>query len=305
MTSTTETVPPLTDQAGVVRRFNRSYTQRIGALEDSFLGLGMPLSTVRVLFEIGTQPGTVADLRTRLGLDSGHLSRLLRTLEGRDLVTLAPDPADRRRRLAGLTDRGRALFAELEERSDERARTLLEPLTARQRTRLAAALAEADLLVRAATVTLETVDPLSAPAQQAVGAYFAELDRRFPGGFDAVGQGAKDAELLAAPHGAFVVAVSDGVPVACGGVQTIGEGADRYGEIKRMWVDDAWRGAGLGSRLLRHLESLARDLGHDLVRLDTNDHLTEAVAMYRRAGYLEIDRYNDNPYARHFFEKRL
>ncbi|MEX0429429.1 GNAT family N-acetyltransferase [Nocardioides sp. DS6] len=165
--------------------------------------------------------------------------------------------------------------------------------------------AEADLLVRGSTVTLETVDPLSPSAQQAVGAYFAELDRRFPDGFDAVGQGAKDAQLLAAPHGAFVVAVSDGVPVACGGVQTIGEGSERYAEVKRMWVHDDWRGAGLGSRLLRHLESLARDLGHAVVRLDTNDHLTEAIAMYRRAGYAEVARYNDNPYARHFFEKAL
>lgn len=295
----------LPGQAAVVRRFNRSYTQRIGALEDSFLGLGLPLSTVRVLFEIGSEPGTVADLRARLGLDSGHLSRLLRTLEGRDLVALTPDPADRRRRLAGLTDAGHAFFADLEERSEQRARTLLEPLTERQRARLAAALAEADLLVRAATVTLEAVDPMSAPARQAVGAYFAELDRRFPGGFDAVDQGAKDADLLSPPHGAFVLAVSDGAPVACGGVQTIGEGADAYAEIKRMWVHDDWRGAGLGSRLLRHLEGLARDLGHRVCRLDTNDNLVEAIAMYRRAGYAEIARYNDNPYARHFFEKTL
>jgi len=295
----------LGDPAAVVRRFNRSYTQRIGALEDSFLGMGLPLSTIRVLFEIGTEPGTVADLRARLGLDSGYLSRLLRTLEDRGLVALSPDPTDRRRRRVALTGAGQAFFADLEARSEERARTLLDPLTERQRGRLTAALAEADLLVRAATVTLETVEPTCDVARQAVGAYFAELDRRFPDGFDATDQGAKDAELLSPPLGAFVIAVSDGRPVACGGVQTIGGGAERYAEIKRMWVDEAWRGAGLGSRLLRHLEALARGLGHTVCRLDTNDHLAEAVAMYRRAGYTEIGRYNDNPYARHFFEKPL
>ena len=135
-------------------------------------------------------------------------------------------------------------------------------------------------------------------------AYFAELDARFPGGFDAGSQSAKDAELLSPPRGAFVVAVSDGEPVACGGVQTLT--ADiTYGEIKRMWVHPDWRGAGLGSRLLRHLESVASDLGNDIVRLDTHDTLTEAIGMYRRAGYTEIERYNDNPYARHFFEKPL
>ena len=140
-------------------------------------------------------------------------------------------------------------------------------------------------------------------------AYFAELDARFPGGFDAGGQSTKDAELLGPPDGAFVVVLpedaGEGTPaIACGGVQTIT--ADiRYGEIKRMWVDQRWRGAGVGSRLLRHLESVAAGLGHDVVRLDTNDTLVEAIGMYRRAGYAEIERYNDNPYARHFFEKRI
>ncbi len=76
-------------------------------------------------------------------------------------------------------------------------------------------------------------------------------------------------------------------------------------EIKRMWVHPDWRGAGLGSRLLRDLEQLAARLGHDVVRLDTNGTLTEAIAMYERAGYRQIDRYNDNPYAEAWFEKRL
>jgi GNAT superfamily N-acetyltransferase len=153
------------------------------------------------------------------------------------------------------------------------------------------------------------VDPTSEVAEAAMAAYFAELDSRFPGGFDAGSQSTKDADLLSAPTGAFVVvrpadAPADAAAIACGGVQTIT--ADiTYGEIKRMWVAPRWRGAGVGSRLLRHLETVAADLGHDVVRLDTNDTLVEAIGMYRRAGYDEIDRYNDNPYARHFFEKRL
>jgi len=292
------------DAATVVRRFNRSYTQRIGALEDSFLGMGLPLGTARLLFEIGAEPATVHDLRARLGLDSGYLSRLLRQLEQESLVTLTPDPADRRRRRVELTPAGRAAWDDLEHRSEERARQLVDPLTPRQQARLAEALATADLLVRAATVSLEAVDPVSAQAQQAMTAYFRELDARFPDGFDAGSQSSKDAELLRPPQGTFVVAVSDGAPVACGGVQTI-DGDVTYGEIKRMWVHDDWRGAGLGSRLLRHLEGVARELGHRVVRLDTNDALVEAIALYQRAGYTEIERYNDNPYARHFFEKRL
>jgi GNAT superfamily N-acetyltransferase len=99
-----------------------------------------------------------------------------------------------------------------------------------------------------------------------------------------------------------VVAVSDGDPVACGGLQTIAAGV---GELKRMWVHDDWRGAGLGTRLLRHLEDRSRKLGHGTVRLDTNAALTEAITMYHRAGYRAIPRYNDNPWATNFFEKIL
>lgn len=290
----------IAQQTAVLRRFNRSYTQRIGALEESFLGMGMPLSHERLLFEIGTAPGTVHGLRTRLGLDSGYLSRLLRRLESEGLVVMTEDPGGRRRRRRGLTKKGRTHWDELEKRSEERARLIVAPLTERQRERLTRALAEADLLVRAATVGLETVDPQSEAAREAAVRYFAEIGRRF--GYVAAGEPAKDATLLVAPRGAFVVAVGDGEPVACGGVQTISDGV---GEIKRMWVHHGWRGAGLGSRLLRHLEDVARSMGHTSVRLDTNEALTEAIAMYDRAGYRPIARYNDNPFATHFFERTL
>jgi DNA-binding MarR family transcriptional regulator/predicted N-acetyltransferase YhbS len=290
----------MTDAVSVVRRFNRAYTQRIGVLEDSFLGMGMPLGPARLLFEIGTEPATVQALRARLGLDSGYLSRLLRSLEADGLVTVTADSADRRRRMVCLTEAGRERWAELERRSEDRARLLVEPLTRRQRDRLARALAEADLLVRAATVTLRPADPAGPLAAEAVGAYFTEIGCRF--GFDPAGEADKDAHLLVPPAGTFVLAVSDGAPVACGGLHTI---ADGVGELKRMWVHDDWRGAGLGSRLLRHLEGQARELGHGIVRLDTNGALTEAIGMYERAGYVQVGRYNDNPWATHFFEKRL
>ena len=293
----------MADPVVAVRRFNRSYTQRIGVLEDSFLGLGLPLGPARLLFEIGATvqaPLTTQALRERLGLDSGYLSRLLRRLERDGLAAVDPDPADRRRRLVSLTAAGREHWAELERRSDDQARGIVDPLTPRQRDRLARALAEADLLVRAATVTIEPADPASPAGRDVVGRYFAEIGRRF--GFDPAGEADKDARLLVPPTGLFVLAVSDGEPVACGGLQAIAAGV---GELKRMWVHDGWRGAGLGSRLLRHLEDAARAAGHAAVRLDTNAALTEAIAMYQRAGYRPVPRYNDNPWATHFFEKKL
>jgi DNA-binding MarR family transcriptional regulator len=284
----------VTDAVAVVRRFNRSYTQRIGVLEDSFLGLGMPLGPARLLFEIGAAAArgslTTQALRERLSLDSGYLSRLLRRLEADGLIRVIPDPGDRRRRQVILTEPGQESWKELERRSDDQARLIVDPLTERQRARLARALSEADLLVRAATVTFEPADPASPVGRDVVGRYFAEIGRRF--GFDPSGETEKDSKLLVPPTGVFVVAVSDGEPVACGGLQAIAPlasgpltGELRAGELKRMWVHDDWRGAGLGSRLLRHLEDQARGLGHDVVRLDTNAALTEAISMYERAGY--------------------
>ena len=285
-----------------LRHFNRTYTQRIGLLEESFLGLGMPLAAARLVFEIGPTGTTVRELRDRLGLDSGYLSRLLRTLQARGLVVVEPDPDDLRRRRVTLTPKGHSTYRRLDNRSERLAQEILQALSERQRDRLTGALTTADLLVRAATVQLRRIDPRSALATQAVDQYFAELNRRFPNGFDAAAARAADTAAADDEAAVFVIASSDGLPVGCGGVQRV---TATTGEIKRMWVDPAWRGAGLGSRLLRHLETEAVHLGYHTVRLDTNASLTDAIALYERAGYRHIARYNDNPYAQVWLEKRL
>jgi DNA-binding MarR family transcriptional regulator/GNAT superfamily N-acetyltransferase len=285
-----------------LRHFNRTYTQRIGLLEESFLGLGMPLAAARLVFEIGPTGTIVRELRDRLGLDSGYLSRLLRTLENRGLVVVEPDLDDSRRRRVALTPRGRSTYRRLDDRSERLAEGILQPLSERQRDRLTAALATADLLVRAATVELRRVDPRSPLATLAVDQYFAELNRRFPNGFDAAAARAADTAAIDDGTTVFVVASSDGKPIGCGGVQQL---APATGEIKRMWVHPAWRGAGLGSRVLRYLEAVAVELGYLTIRLDTNGTLTDAIALYERAGYHRIARYNDNPYAQVWLEKSL
>src|SRR3954453_2873287 len=107
----------------VLRRFNRTYIQRIGALDRAFLGVGLPLGAARLVFEIGSgDRTTVRELRARLGLDSGHLARQLRRLEDEGLVATAPDPHDRRRRTVQLTGKGRSFRDRLDERSEELAR---------------------------------------------------------------------------------------------------------------------------------------------------------------------------------------
>lgn len=154
-------------------------------------------------------------------------------------------------------------------------------------------LVTSDRRSRAASLEFDDVDPAGRVARAAMAAYYAELGVRFVSGFDPGD---------AAPPDRFVVAADAGDTAACGGLQRIAPGVD---EVKRMWVHPDWRGAGLAGRLLRHLEQVATERGHDVVRLDTNGVLTEAIAMYERAGYRRIERYNDNPYAELFFEKRL
>src|ERR671914_2367338 len=117
-------------QVAQVRRFNRTVTQRVGALDDRFLERGRPLSAARLLWEIGPGGCELRALRARLGLDSGHASRLLRALEADGLVRVVASESDRRVRTARLTAAGLAERAVLDERSDELARSFLEPLGA-------------------------------------------------------------------------------------------------------------------------------------------------------------------------------
>jgi DNA-binding MarR family transcriptional regulator/RimJ/RimL family protein N-acetyltransferase len=285
-----------------LRRFNRAWSQRVGALEDSFLGTGRSLGASRLLFEMGSDGAGVLDLRRRLGLDSGYLSRLLRGLEDEGLVEVRPDPADQRRRFVVPTASGRRAVARLDDRSERRALDLVQPLGPSQRRRLVEALDTAGRLIRAATVSLERAPAGSPDAVSAVRRYFAELDARFPGGFDAGDAATSDVAGMSPPYGVFLVGRVDGEVMACGGLQ---RHRRTIGEIKRMWISPEWRGCGIGARMLAALEDEARGLGYRTVHLDTNGTLVEAIAMYGRSGYHPIERYNDNPYAQAWFAKPL
>jgi DNA-binding MarR family transcriptional regulator/GNAT superfamily N-acetyltransferase len=285
-----------------VRSFNRVVTQQVGALHDRYLARGRPLGESRVLWEIGPDGCGVRALRERLGLDSGYLSRLLRSLERAGLVRVGADPGDRRVRRARLTPAGRAERALLDRRSDELARALLAPLDGRRRERLVAAMGEVERLLRASLVEIRAVDPAHRDARACVAAYVAELGSRFESGFDpAASISAADAELRP-PAGLFLLATLRGEPVGCGALKLHGGGP---AELKRMWVSAAARGLGIGRRLLQELEREAAAAGAGAVRLETNRSLTEAIALYRSAGYREVAAFNDEPYAHHWFEKRL
>src|SRR4051812_20167874 len=167
-----------------VRRFNRTVTERVGALEDHFLGRDMPLGEARLLWEIGETGCEVRLLRARLGLDSGYVSRLLRSLESAGLVTVAASEDDRRIRVARLTPAGRRERKELDRRRDGLARALLQPLSAGQRERLAGAMRDVERLLPSGSVQIVPVDPDHPDARYCLAEYVAELNRRSPNGFD-------------------------------------------------------------------------------------------------------------------------
>jgi DNA-binding MarR family transcriptional regulator/GNAT superfamily N-acetyltransferase len=297
-----------TSMVSKVRSFNRAVTQRIGALQEDFLARNRPLGQCRLLWEIGADGSDVRLLRSRLDLDSGYLSRLLRSLERDGLVTVAASGSDARIRTVRLTASGLAERDELDQRSDAAARAILGPLTEVQRARLVAAMTAVERLLMASMVTVGPADPRHPDARACLRAYFAELAGRFEDGFDPKLSCLVDDAEMTPPAGLFLVASLRGAPVGCGALrfQVPGPGeVSEAAEIKRMWVSEAVRGLGLGRRLLAELEGRARARGAHAVRLETNRNLTEAIGMYRTSGYREVAAFNAEPYAHHWFEKEL
>lgn len=283
-----------------VRRFNRAVTVEVGALDTSFLGRGRPLGAARILNSVGRGITDVGRLRESLGLDSGLASRLLRALEDEGLVETVAHPEDARRRVVRLTPAGRREFRAYEKLSDARADAILA------RHPHPAALLEAMDLVACALqrdrVVVEPADPRGEPARACLQAYYDELGRRFAAGFDVTLSRDPDADDMIRPRGAFLLAWSDGLPVGCVGLKG---GGEQPAEVKRLWVAHAARGLGLARRLMSAIEDAARELAVPVLRLDTNSALPEAIALYRRTGWVEIPRFNDDPYPDVFFEKRL
>jgi ribosomal protein S18 acetylase RimI-like enzyme len=161
---------------------------------------------------------------------------------------------------------------------------------------------EVESLLTAGLVEIDEISPSHPDAAHCLGEYFAELRSRFEAGFDPALSTAPTAEEFRRPKGVFLVARLRGEPIGCGALKLPKTGPP---EIKRMWVDTSARGLGVGRRLLAELEHRARLEGARTIRLETNKALSEAIGLYRSAGYREVPAFNDEHYAHHWFEKRL
>ena len=285
-----------------VRRFNRTVTQRVGALDEEYLARGRPLAASRVLWEVGEDGLDVRALRARLGLDSGYLSRLLRSLEQEGLVSVVPDEADGRVRRVERTAAGRAEFEAMEAMSDELAWSFLAPLDEDARRRLVDAMSTVDRLLTRGMIDVAVEDPHTADARACLDAYFAEIDERFESGFSFDAAEPFDVADMAEPEGLLLLARLPDRPVGCGALHFFPDGV---ADVKRMWVSPATRRLGLGRRLLSELEAHARAHGVTLLRLETNRSLAEAIALYHSSGFTEVDPFNDEVHAHHWFAKPL
>lgn len=148
------------------------------------------------------------------------------------------------------------------------------------------------------TISEEPAD--STDVRWCFGRYAAELGWLFGYRIDeALPLGSED---LTPPRGLVLIARHDGDAIGCGGIKLQ---QPEIAEIKRMWVAPHMRGRGIGRQLLLALESCAVRAGKPIARLDSNERLAAALAMYRAHGYREIAPFNAEPFATHWLEKQL
>ena len=251
-----------------------------------------------VRLDLGTD---VAALRQTLRLDSGLLSRILRRLEAEGLVITTPDPADRRHRIARLTAAGVGETAEYDRLNDRLAQAMLTRFD-RDADPLLAAMDRIATLLNLDRIAITPTDPETPEARACLAAYAALLAAKIPG-ITAAHVPVPDPEAghYRSPQGAFLLARSDGLPLACVSLKRIDGGT---GEVKRLWVAPAARGRGLARRMMTAIEDRARSLGLTRLRLDTNENLPEAIALYRKTGWAEVEAFTPFP-ATHWFAKAV
>jgi DNA-binding MarR family transcriptional regulator/GNAT superfamily N-acetyltransferase len=283
-----------------VRNFSRAVAVEIGAMEDSFLNRGRPFGSARVLNAIGLGHGNVSGLCAFLQLNTGLVNELLSGLEAEGLIETTPNPDDRHSRIMRLTPKGEDEFNIYEKLWDERAAAIL----ARHKNarRLLDAMDIVTIALSRKDIVFEEVDYASDLATHCLTAFAAELSQRLNLVFDLKKSGDPELSQMKHPHGTFVVARLGNMPVGCVGIK--GNGGT-LAEVKRMWIAPAARGVGLARRLMTTAEQAAKSLGITTLRLDTNSTLFETVGLYRAMSWVEIDRFNNDPYPDLFFEKHL
>ncbi|HEY6473880.1 MAG TPA: GNAT family N-acetyltransferase [Acidimicrobiales bacterium] len=150
-------------------------------------------------------------------------------------------------------------------------------------------------------IRFERRDPEEPPASELLAEMRAELNDVYAT-FSRLDNPPLSPDELRPPDGSYLVGYEGSAAVAGGGLRRLDDGV---AEIKRMFVRPAARSRGVARALLDALEDAARELGYELVRLDTGPKQQHGLALYRSAGYVDVPPYNDNPFACFWGEKVL
>jgi DNA-binding MarR family transcriptional regulator/GNAT superfamily N-acetyltransferase len=289
-------------QVSAIREFNRFYTARLGLLRRRHLDGEFSLTEARTLYEIGSSPSmTASDLRRRLELDAGYISRLLSALTRRKLIRQSSSGRDGRERLLTLTASGKRKVARLNEQSARQIRQLLSSLNESERNTLVRSLTTVRGLLRNhphTAVRIERLAELNEAALQLLNEYYEAVhvvQRDKP---QAVRR------LMADDSSGFWMAYLDDKPAGCVVLRRLAS-IPHAGECKRLYVRPEARGRGIAENLMDALEAFAWHQGMRWIYLDSYDDLKAAIGLYRKRGYVECERYNDNPQATVFLRKEL
>ena len=272
------------------RRFNRFYTRRIGVLQEGLLQSPFSLAEARVLYELAhrEQP-RAAELGKELGLDAGYLSRILRGLRKRGLVDRQPSPADGRTNLLGLTRRGKAAFATLDERSRQEIGAMLGALPPRGQARLVEAMSAIEELLGGAR--RPAAPYLLRPHQPGDmgwvvhrhGVLYAQeygWDERFEGLVAEIV--ARFVKRFDAKRERCWIAEQDGEIV--GSVFLVRQ-SRTVARLRLTLVEPKARGMGIGTRLVGECIRFARQAGYATITLWTNSVLRAARHIYEQSGF--------------------
>lgn len=281
------------EQVARVRSFNRFYTTVAGLLREGLLGTDLTLTEARLVFDLAQRDQTeVSALRETLAIDAGYLSRLIKRVEGRGLLTRARSDADARRQVLSLTAKGRRRFRTLDERSAREVRGLLEPLAEPDRRRLVGAMeAIREVLEpgeRPRSFVLRPPEPgdLGWIVQFHGATYTEEFgwDVRFEALIAEIVSGfARDHDPA---REACWIADVDGKPA--GSIFCMRK-SERVAQLRLLCVDRRARGLGIGTRLVEECVRFARRAGYVKLTLWTNDVLTDARRIYDRTGFELVD----------------
>jgi DNA-binding MarR family transcriptional regulator/GNAT superfamily N-acetyltransferase len=296
------TVPPtaIDDRVAAIRAFNRFYTQSIGLVRGSYLQSPYSLTEVRVLFELAQRDGTeVAALRRDLGIDAGYLSRVLTRLEQDGALARERSPADGRRQLVRLTDRGRAAFGDLDRRSAAEVGHLVAGLDEPDQRRLVGAMDTIQRLLQpAARPGAYLLRPL-APGDVGWIVYRHGVRYRQEYGWDASFEAlvarimADYAERHDPAREAGWIAEVDGEPVGC--VLCVRRD-ETTAQLRVLLVEPAARGLGIGRRLVEECLRFARQAGYREIVLWTYDVLGAARRIYQAAGFELAEQHPEHSY---------